>query len=127
MMRHRPLNVSDAKTTDLLRTELRRQVVTFLLETEATYSLDELAGHLVRLDTAAPPEHTDEKRHTERVATRLYHSAIPRLAAADVVVFDADERTVTPGPQLSTLGSHLDSMLGLQSPLDGSAASTSPS
>ena len=101
----------------LLETETRRQVVTFLLEVEGTWDIRELAAELVRLDPAEPAEGRESEPRAERVAIRLYHCTLPKLADADVVDFDREAMTVAPGRHLSALGSRLDELLGLS---DGS-------
>lgn len=126
-MRHRPLTVSEANASVLLRTELRRQVVTFLLETDRSWCLNDLAAELVRLDAAAPPEHVDGETYVEQITTKLHHNAIPRLADAGVLTYRRETQAVTPGPRLSALGSQLDSMLGLRSVPDDAGASTGQS
>ncbi|MFC5971181.1 hypothetical protein ACFPYI_07525 [Halomarina salina] len=97
----------------LLGTKTRRQVVALLLEVDETWSVEGLAAELVRLDPAVAPDGTDAEAHTERVATRLYHCALPKLADADAVEFDSEEMTVAPGEQLPRLGARLDDLLDL--------------
>ena len=97
----------------LLRTKTRRQVVTLLLEVEGTWDVEELAAELVRLDPTVAPDTTGGEAHTERLVTRLYHCALPKLADADIVDFDCGEMTVAPGQHLSVVGSHIDEPLGI--------------
>ncbi|MFD1515212.1 DUF7344 domain-containing protein [Halomarina rubra] len=91
---------------DLLETETRRQVVALMLEVEREWDVRELAAELTRLD---PTASTDD---VERVAIRLYHCALPKLADADAVDFDAETKTVESGRLLPALGAHLDDLLG---------------
>lgn len=97
----------------LLKSKTRRQVTTLLLEAEGTWDIEELAGELVRLDPTVAPDGADVDAHTERLAIRLYHCSIPKLADADVVDFDREAMTVAPDCRLSVLGSYLDESLGL--------------
>ena len=97
----------------LLETEVRRRVVTLLLEVEGPWSIRELAAELVRLDPAEPPEDTASETRAERMAIQLYHCTLPTLAAAAVVDFDSEAMTVAPGRHLSALGARLDEVLGL--------------
>ena len=108
----------------LLRTKLRRQVVTLLLEAERTWSVEELAAELVRLDPTVAPDGTGVEAHTERLVVRLYHCALPRLADADVVDFDREATTVAPGRHLPAVGSYLDETLGLPTGVAAERASS---
>ena len=96
---------------DLLKTKTRRQAVTLLLEVEGTWGVEELAAELVRLDPTVAPDGEGAESHAERVATRLYHCALPKLAEEDVVDFDREEMTTAPGEHLAALGAHLDDSL----------------
>ncbi|MFD1512540.1 DUF7344 domain-containing protein [Halomarina rubra] len=91
----------------LLETDTRRQVVAFLLEVGGSWDVRTLADELVRLDPAVSPDSTDSEDAVEQRAITLYHCALPKLAAAEAVVFDRKEQTVTPGDRLEELGAYL--------------------
>ena len=97
----------------LLKTKLRRQVVTLLLEVDGTWDVEALAAELVRLDPTVAPDGTGVEAHTERLVTRLYHCTLPKLADSNVVDFDHEEMTIAPGQHLPIVGSYLDETLGI--------------
>ena len=63
------------------------------LETEARDAVD---------DVGSPSVRTDDIEH------RLHHIHLPKLAAADVIEYDAEERLIRPGRMLSTIEPILD-------------------
>lgn len=71
----------------------RRHVLTVLADSEGPLSLDELATRVVAKECDR-----DESERSEVVQRTLlislYHTHAPLLSDADLVAFDADERTV---------------------------------
>lgn len=105
--------VPSGTTVALLNTELRRRVVALLLEVDRVWDIQSLARELLRLTPPGAFEAADSEAPTKRVATRLYHCTLPKLADADAVVLDTAAMTVAPGQNLGALGSQLDEMLGV--------------
>lgn len=110
-MRNTESDISLPAAHSLLGTKTRCQVVTLLLEVKREWDVEAFAAALVRLDPTVAPDGDDDGTHTTRVATRLYHCALPKLAAADVVEFDSDAMSVSPSRNLEALGAHLDQSL----------------
>ncbi|MFD1514058.1 DUF7344 domain-containing protein [Halomarina rubra] len=103
--------ISTTTVHSLLGTKTRCQVITLLLEAERTWDVETLAAELVRLDPTLAPDGAQVENHTDRLATRLYHCTLPKLADEDVVDFDHDAMVVTPGENLSAVGAYLGESL----------------
>lgn len=86
--------VDDSRTLDTLFGELRhwyrRQILTFFSESERdTANLDELIEHLnARRDETSDPE---------RLGVVLHHEALPALADAGLIEYDAEAHTIRYG------------------------------
>ncbi|QLD88914.1 hypothetical protein HWV07_07675 [Natronomonas salina] len=72
---------------EVLTHRRRRRVLALLRGADGPASLSEVAAEL-----AADSECEDS---AERVEITLYHRHVPKLAAAGLVAFDADRRTLT--------------------------------
>lgn len=80
---------------DVLADRRRRHLLDCLRESESPVALGELARDVAARergpsDADAPPEAVD------RVHLTLYHSHVPKLAAADVVEYDRERDLVAP-------------------------------
>lgn len=72
---------------DVLTHQRRRRVLALLRGTDGPASLSEVAAELAADEACDDP--------AERVEISLYHRHVPKLAAAGLVAFDADRRTLT--------------------------------
>lgn len=64
--------------------------------------LTKLARESPRGDaTCEPSDFTDHEEPPRRVRTRLHHAHLPRLVDANLVEWDPETETITPGPHFS--------------------------
>lgn len=82
--------------------ERRRSVIDHLRESEQPIALAELAQRLARSDRTASDAPLDQTE-VDRLTIELYHTHIPILADADVVVFDEDRHTIGEGETFERL------------------------
>jgi hypothetical protein len=75
----------------------RRRYLVYTLSEETEWSLDDLATKLAAWETDTSEENIATLTRQE-LYTSLYHSHIPKLVDLDVIEFDADTETITPGP-----------------------------
>lgn len=75
----------------LLANQRRRLAVRILGESSGPFSIGELAAAIGRREAGDPS--TEDLR---RIHVSLYHNHLPRLEAADVVLYDREEGTVRP-------------------------------
>lgn len=88
------LPVDQAELFALLSDARRRKVLQILHDVDTPATLTDLARELVAREGGARPGEVEQQRLRQRRIS-LYHNHVPKLADADVVEFDADERTVT--------------------------------
>ncbi|GAA0235883.1 hypothetical protein ACFFQF_21260 [Haladaptatus pallidirubidus] len=75
----------------------RRRYLVYTLAEATEWSLDDLATKLAAWETDTPA--TDIATLTrQEMYTSLYHTHVPKLVDLDVIEFDADTETITPGP-----------------------------
>ncbi|PSQ00423.1 hypothetical protein BRC94_05715 [Halobacteriales archaeon QS_5_70_17] len=98
MDRYRPSDLSKDAAFDLAREEQRRIVVGLLLEGSREWDLRALADATVRERAGGA-----EREASDRTLLTLRHRDLPKLAAAGVVDYDADDRTVAPGERIEDL------------------------
>lgn len=75
-------------------TNRRRRYVLHCLETSETpMAVADLTDELVRWETGRSPTAVQDVR--EKIYTKLYHCHLPKLAGADLVSFDIDQKLVS--------------------------------
>lgn len=75
---------------DALAVERRRRIVRRTLEVDSPIELDDLVEYLAGSADVTTPRATDP----DDVALRLYHVDLPRLADADLVDYDREEKRI---------------------------------
>ncbi|WP_266082860.1 DUF7344 domain-containing protein [Haladaptatus caseinilyticus] len=75
----------------------RRRYLVYTLAEATEWSLDELATKLAAWETDTAKANIATLTRQE-MYTSLYHSHVPKLVDLDVIEFDADTETITPGP-----------------------------
>ena len=75
----------------------RRRYLVYTLAEETEWSLDDLAIKLAAWETDTVEANIATLTRQE-MYTSLYHSHVPKLVDLDVIEFDDDAETVTPGP-----------------------------
>lgn len=86
-------NLSKDELFRILSNSRRRQIIYFLHRADDKLSLKELAAMVAaRENGTSVVDVTDEER--QRVYISLYQTHLPKLEAADLVVYDDEERTV---------------------------------
>lgn len=88
----------------LLQAARRRRVVWYLshLDLKETVTVRELAKAIAAEEQGTPPDAIPNEDYRP-VYTNLVQHHLPALATANVVGFDADRKTVTPGPNLAAV------------------------
>ncbi|WP_435181801.1 DUF7344 domain-containing protein [Halorussus sp. AFM4] len=81
----------DART-GVLADRRRRYVLSRLEASGAPMAVADLADDVVRRETDRSPTAMQDER--ERIYVSLYHNHLPKLAAAELVRFDADRKLV---------------------------------
>lgn len=74
----------------------RRRYLCYILLEATEWSLTEIATKAAAWEQEIP-EHEVSSHRRERVYVALYHAHVPKLVDQDVVEFDADTETITPG------------------------------
>lgn len=98
----------------LLGKRRRRQVLQILRESSTPLTIIELARHI------ADREHEDPSTTDVRtIHLTLYHNHLPRLAEADVVDYNEDVGTVSPGLAFDTLIRTLEAVSEADLPWSG--------
>ncbi|WP_458208071.1 DUF7344 domain-containing protein [Haladaptatus sp. NG-SE-30] len=98
----RELDVTVSKTTLELQwvfeavAHPRRRYLVYTLAEATEWSLDDLATKLAAWETDTEEANIAPLTQTE-MYTSLYHAHIPKLVSLDVIEFDADTETITPG------------------------------
>lgn len=91
---------TDSDSIDTLYAALansrRLYVILRLQTTETPLQLDTLAAQLAGWETEEPPESVSETTITQ-IRSSLHHTHIPKLAATELVHYDADTETISPG------------------------------
>lgn len=95
-------DLSAGQVFELLADERRRLAVACLADESGSASLASLAERVAdaEAERASTPS---SDTHSETVFTLLYHVDLPKLAAADVVDFDYDEKEIEPAANLASL------------------------
>ncbi|SIR92371.1 hypothetical protein SAMN05421858_4564 [Haladaptatus litoreus] len=75
----------------------RRRYLVYTLAEATEWSLDDLATKLAAWETDTVETNIATLTRHE-MYTSLYHSHVPKLVDLDVIEFDADTETITPGP-----------------------------
>lgn len=83
---------SDTAVATVLTDDYRQFVVQYLAECDGPVTLADLVGGIESEHTDASASETD----TTHILAALYHHHLPCLADAGVLVFDAEQNTVTP-------------------------------
>lgn len=86
-------DISVAGLFDLLADERRRYALACLWEHDGAMTMSDLAEDVAALETEEPRT-AIEAEMVQTVATSLYHSHVPKLAAAGVVEYDRDRDMV---------------------------------
>lgn len=102
-----PENLSTDEAYDLTSQELRRKSLGVLLDERDEWDVESLAREVAAREDDVPAEDVDEETH-ERVTVALVHRDLPKLADADVVVFDAEAETVAAGEHIADLEPFVD-------------------
>lgn len=87
---------------DLLSVTRRRHALGYLAETVGTTTLHDLS------DALATAEGNVDETHRRRIVIGLYHSHLPKLAAAGVVRYDASADRIELLPAADRLTPYLD-------------------
>ncbi|WP_433631016.1 DUF7344 domain-containing protein [Halomicrococcus sp. NG-SE-24] len=74
----------------------RRRYLVYTLSEDTEWTLDELATKLAAWVTDTPEAEIATLTHDEMYVS-LYHAHVPKLVELDVIEFDADTETITPG------------------------------
>ena len=90
---------------ELLASPGNRFVLTYLIRVEDPASRDDLVEYVV--ERADPPDGLSEGTFRGRVAARLVHSNLPKLAEAGIVELDDDAGTVSSTPAVEELAPYL--------------------
>lgn len=90
----------------LLSNARRRQLLYLLGESEQ-WTVDTLARRLTAGEQETPVPAVTESE-TEQVKATLVHNHLPRLAAHDVIEYDAEREAVTPGTRFDAIRSFVD-------------------
>ncbi|WP_435158875.1 DUF7344 domain-containing protein [Haladaptatus sp. DFWS20] len=75
----------------------RRRYLVYTLAEQAEWSLDDLATKLAAWETDTAEANIATITRQE-MYTSLYHSHVPKLVDLDVIEFDDETETITPGP-----------------------------
>jgi DNA-binding transcriptional ArsR family regulator len=78
-----------------LANEYRRRTLRYLLATRSRAKVPEIRDHLLDIEEAAGGK--------QAVESLLYHVHLPKLAEADLITWDRDERTVRGTTRARTL------------------------
>lgn len=111
MIREMSHTLTESDIFALLAKRHRRQLLEVLRESDTPVGTVELADRLADLDLESP---TADERTAVRIS--LYHNHLPRLEAADVVVYDEDEELVRPGVNFETVVDVLERTSELDDP-----------
>lgn len=84
----------------------RRSVIYFLRKYETPMALADLTDELVWRETDRVPSSKPDER--ERLYSSLYHTHLPKLAAAGLANFDAESKLVSLGSDVEAAASLLD-------------------
>lgn len=90
---------------DLLSDHRRRYVV-HRLTNENEAELADVAGEIAATETDGHGSETD----VEQVLVSLYHTHLPKLAAANVIEYDGDRGTVSPSENVDRLKRYVDAI-----------------
>lgn len=83
-----------------LRTERRREVIKLLVETtESKVSVRTLARFIAAEEEQIPEEHATGEPY-RNAYNALAQTHLPTLAAAGIIIYDPQRKTVAPGPNL---------------------------
>ena len=75
----------------------RRRYLVYTLAEATEWSLEDLATKLAAWETDTAEANIATLTRQE-MYTSLYHSHVPKLVDLDMIEFDADTETITPGP-----------------------------
>jgi len=89
--RHR----NDSAVLAALANDRRRVILRCLERTDGPTSVTEMAERVSESDPYSDISHT-------RIAIELYHVQLPKLDAADLIAYDADQRRIEEGPELES-------------------------
>lgn len=98
-----PRELTESDVFVLLTNRRRRALLEVVRESSTPLSTTRIAERIGERECTDP---SDEDRRA--IYLSLYHHHLPRLDEADVVVYDADEGTVTPGLNFDDLVGVLD-------------------
>ena len=86
---------------DVLSSSHRRYVLSYLADASAPTKIDDLAYHVAAwdFDVSLAEISDDDAREVEIL---LYHVHLPKLAAADLVTYDAESGIVFPGESMES-------------------------
>jgi hypothetical protein len=91
-----PEHMDRETTSDLFRSSVRREIVAILHESGSI-------GHDRLTETLAMSEADADEDARRQIRIALYHNHLPRLAEAELVVYD--DETVTPTNRLQAVAS----------------------
>lgn len=100
----------------LLSSRYRRYALYYLTRHETPATLPEIADYVTELEHGVPADEIPDERL--QVYSRLYHTHVPRLANADVVVYDQENDAVELGPNFPDLEPELRRTMREESPGD---------
>ena len=99
--------LSTDDTYTLMSTQPRRETVRLLLAEPREWSVEALATKIAARIHETDVTEGDETAR-KRIAVTLLHRDLPKLATKDIVKFDFETRTVSPGEQIDDLAPLVD-------------------
>lgn len=93
-------NIEKSEAYALVANDRRQTVIRLLLDEPDDWDVNDLAGAVVAHERECSREEVDEQTH-ERALLGLLHKDLPKLADADIIVFEG--KTVAPGEYINEL------------------------
>jgi hypothetical protein len=87
--------LSERGRHELLLADRRRVALAILAERTDPFGIDELAAAVARRETELGGD-GDERPSVERIAITLHHNHLPRIADANLVDYDPENRRIDP-------------------------------
>lgn len=91
---------------ELLASPDNRYVLTFLLRRDSRVEFGDIVEHVV--EQAGPPEGTTPGKFRGRIATRLVHTTLPRLAEYGLLEYDTGSQVVQATAEIERVAPYLD-------------------
>lgn len=99
-------SVVEETVFDVLASRRRRLILEHLLSVEGVVSAGDLAEHIAAIETGTSVDQLSSYDR-KRVYVSLYQNHLPKLAAANVIDYDVDRKTVQVGDSIEALEPYL--------------------